>query len=151
MQKVKHDSQEPNQEISFGNVYMILKSWQNCFTLFDQSCLMFKLSSMQYSEPVVIQTRSQSRNEMNTHTEHLCIGQIEASTSPPPPLGNPPGIWLFWKLLFKFPPTRAKMPFKCPTLGSIQVIKCPHPGDISQAHKWQKDGRNAFSCPTKSL
>ena len=65
----------------------------------------------------------------------LCIGQIEASTCPPPP-GQPPGIWLFWKLLFKFPPTRAKMPFKCPTLGSIQVIKCPHPGDISQAQKW---------------
>ena len=58
----------------------------------------------------------------------LCVGQIQASTSPP---GNPPGIWLFWKLLFKFPPTRAKMPFKCPTL------------DISQAHKWHKDGRNA--------
>ena len=35
----------------------------------------------------------------------------------------------------QFPPTRAKMSFKCPTLGSIQVIKCPHPGDISQAHK----------------
>ena len=63
-----------------------------------------------------------------------------------PPPGNPPGIWLFWKLLFKFPPTRAKVPFKCPTLGSIQVIKCPHPGDISQAQKWQKDGGNAFSC-----
>ena len=26
---------------------------------------------MQYSEPVVIQTRSQSCNEINTHTEHL--------------------------------------------------------------------------------
>ena len=26
---------------------------------------------MQYSEPVVIQTRSQSRNEIYTHTEHL--------------------------------------------------------------------------------
>ena len=26
---------------------------------------------MQYSEPVVIQSRSQSRNEINTHTEHL--------------------------------------------------------------------------------
>ena len=43
------------------------------------------------------------------------------------PPGNPPGIWLFWKFLFKFPPTRAKMPFNCPTLGSIQVIKFPHP------------------------
>ena len=75
--------------------------------------------------------------------KHLCIGQIEASTSLP--------IWLFWKLLFKFPPTRAKTPFKCPTLGSIQVIKCPHPRDISQAHKWQKDGGNTLSCRTKSL
>ena len=68
-----------------------------------------------------------------------------------PPPGNPPGIWLFWKLLFKFSPTRAKMPFKCPTFRSIQVIKCPHPGDISQAQKWQKDGGKAFSCRTKSL
>ena len=68
-----------------------------------------------------------------------------------PPPGNPPGIWLFWNVLFKFPPTRAKMPFKCRTLGSIQVIKCPHPGDISQAQKWQRDGGNAFSCRTKSL
>ena len=68
-----------------------------------------------------------------------------------PSPGNPPGIWLFRKLLFKFPPTRARITFKCPTLGSIQVIKCPHPGDISQAHKWQKDGRNAFTCWTKSL
>ena len=67
------------------------------------------------------------------------------------PQGNPPGIWLFWKLLFEFPPTRAKMAFKCQTLGSIQVIKCLHPEDISQAQKWQKDGRNAFNCRTKSL
>ena len=27
------------------------------------------------------------------------------------PPGNPPSIWLFWKLFFKFLPTRAKMPF----------------------------------------
>ena len=33
------------------------------------------------------------------------------------------------------PLTRAKMTFKCPTLGSIQVIKCPHPENISQAQK----------------
>ena len=68
----------------------------------------------------------------------------------PPPPGQTPGIWLFWKLSFKFAPTRDKMSFKCPTLGSIQVIKCPRPGDISQAHKWQKDGRNAFSYRRKS-
>ena len=40
---------------------------------------------MQYSEPVVIQTRSQSRNGINTHTEHLvqkqtiCFNQEEAN------------------------------------------------------------------------
>ena len=62
---------------------------------------MFKLSSMQYSEPVVIQTRSQSRNEMNTNTEHLCIGQIEASTSPP---GQPPGHLTFLKIIVQIPP-----------------------------------------------
>ena len=56
------------------------------------------------------------------------------------PPGNPPGIWLFWKLLFKFPPTRAKIPFKCPTLGSIQVIKCPHPGTF---HRHKNDRRTA--------
>ena len=46
------------------------------------------------------------------------------------PPGNPPGIWLFGKLLFKFPTTRTNMPLKCPTLGSIQVIKYLHPKDI---------------------
>ena len=50
----------------------------------------------------------------------------------------PPGISLFWKLLFKFSPIQAKMPFKCPTLGSIQVIKCPHSGDI---HRHMNDRR----------
>ena len=79
-----------------------------------------------------------------------CNISVKSKLQHAPP-GNPPGIWLFWKLLFKFPPTRAKMPFKCPTLGSIQVIKCPHPGDISQAQKWQKDGGNTFSCRTKYL
>ena len=64
---------------------------------------------------------------------YVCYVSVKSNLQHAPP-GNPPGIWPFWKLLFKFPPTRAKMPFKCPTLGSIQVIKCPHPGDISQAH-----------------
>ena len=31
-----------------------------------------------------------------------------------PSLGNPPGIWLFWKLLFKFPPTRAQNAVQMP-------------------------------------
>ena len=43
--------------------------------------------------------------------ETLCTSQIEASTSPP---GNPPGIWIFGKFLFKFPPHRAGKLFKCP-------------------------------------
>ena len=80
-----------------------------------------------------------------------CYVSVKSKLQHAPPPGNPPGIWLFWKLLFKFPPNRAKMPFKCPTQGSIQVVKCPHPWDISKAQKWQKDGGNAFSCRTKSF
>ena len=57
----------------------------------------------------------------------LYIGQIEVSTSPP---GQPPGYLTFWKIIVQIPPTQTKMPFKCPTLGSIQVIKCLHPGEI---------------------
>ena len=38
------------------------------------------------------------------------------------------------------PPTWAKMPFKCPTLGSIQVIKCPTPGTF---HRHKNDRRTA--------
>ena len=30
------------------------------------------------------------------------------------PPGNPPGIWIFEKILFKFPPHRAEKLFKCP-------------------------------------
>ena len=42
MQKVKHDFQPANKEISSGNVYMI----QKCFTLFEcNSYLSFKLST----------------------------------------------------------------------------------------------------------
>ena len=72
---------------------------------------------------------------------HWFMYRSNRSFNIPPP---PPAHLTFWKLLFKFPATRAKMPFKCPSRRSIQVIKCSHPGDISQAHKWRKDGRNVF-------
>ena len=41
----------------------------------------------------------------------LCTSQIEASTSPP---GNPPGIWIFGKLLFKFPPSPGRKAVQMP-------------------------------------
>ena len=43
------------------------------------------------------------------------------------------------------------MPFKCPTLGSIQVIKCPDARDISQAQKWQKDSGNTFRIVEQNI
>ena len=46
----------------------------------------------------------------------------------PPP---PPDL-TFGKLLFKLP---LPGPLKCPTLGSLKVIKCPHPGGT---YKWQQ-------------
>ena len=78
----------------------------------------------------------------------LCISQIEASTSP---RATPRAFDFFENYCSNPPLPRPKCPSKCPTRGSVQVIKCPHPEDISQAHKWQKDGRNAFSCRTRSL
>ena len=103
------------------------------------------------SLPSLQRSRLCRSSSSRRHKQKSCVTYRSNRSFNMPLPGNPPGIWLFWKFLFKFPPTRAKMPFKCPTLGSIQVIKCPHPGDISQARKWQKDGGNAFSCRTESL
>ena len=44
-----------------------------------------------------------------------------------PSPGNPPGIWIFEKFLFKIPPPEAEKLFKFPIIGPFQVIKCPHP------------------------
>ena len=83
--------------------------------------------------------------------------------NPPPPPGNLPGIWIFGKFLFKFPPPRAKKLFKCSIIGPFQVIKCPHPWEklpdyliiqhkesqVSLTHAWKEVGWEAFSCWTK--
>ena len=59
----------------------------------------------------------------------------------PPPPATPPRIWLFWKLSFKFPPTQAKIPFKCPRHTRV------HSGDQTpppQGHFtgiWMTEGR----------
>ena len=81
------------------------------------------------------------------HRFHCLVGVMYRSNRsfkiplPPPPLpGNPSGIWLFWKLLFKFPPTRAKMPFKCPTQGSFRLSNAPTPGTF---HRHINDRRMA--------
>ena len=44
--------------------------------------------------------------------------------------GQPPGHLRFLKITVQIPPYLSQILFKCPTLGSIQVIKCPHPRDI---------------------
>ena len=47
----------------------------------------------------------------------LCTDQFESSTSPPPPPGATPREFELLKIgLFKFPPLRAKEPFKCLTI-----------------------------------
>ena len=45
----------------------------------------------------------------------------------------PPGHLTFLKIIVQIPPY--------PGQNTVQM---PHPGDISQAQKWQKDGRNVF-------
>ena len=52
-----------------------------------------------------------------------------------PPRATPRAFDFFENYCSNSPLPGPKMLFKCPTLGSIQVIKCPHPGDISQAQK----------------
>ena len=84
MRKVKHDFQVPNQKISFGNACMI----QNCFIFFDRnSCSSsnYQLHAAQLwtgCTEFYNLTRSQSRNEINTHTEHkntmICFNWKEA-------------------------------------------------------------------------
>ena len=56
---------------------------------------------------------------------------IKSKLQHPPP-GNPPGIWIFGKFWFKFPPPEAEKLFKCPIIGPFQVIKCPHPRENFQ-------------------
>ena len=85
-----------------------------------------------------------SRSRKSLGISLLCIGLIKISTSPPC-RATPSGIWLFWKLLFKFPPTRAKMPFKCHSLGSIQMIKCPTPGTF---HRHKNLNRRTAETPS---
>ena len=75
---------------------------------------------------VVIRQPGRDRNDQGI----MAYVSVKSKLQHLPP-GQPPGHLTF---LFKFSPNRAKMPFKCPTQGSIQVIKFPHPGDISQAH-----------------
>ena len=55
----------------------------------------------------------------------LCTSQIEASTSPP---GNPPGIWIFGKFLFK--KEAVKMPHRRSIPGDQMP---PPPGNFSVA------------------
>ena len=40
--------------------------------------------------------------------------------------GQPPGIWIFGKFLFKFPPSETEKLFKCSFIGPFQMIKYPY-------------------------
>ena len=62
-----------------------------------------------------------------------CTDQVETSTSPPPPRGKPRAFELLKIGLFKFPPPRAKMVFKCPTLWSDLSVKSAPPKEQSSS------------------
>ena len=67
--------------------------------------------------------------QQHQSVERLCTGQFQNRPSPPP--GKPPGIWLFWKILVKFPamlpvltsPVRASKRVKSPTLSCHALMK----------------------------
>ena len=96
----------------------------------DQACLMscFIFSCQEYN---VKKQSIQTSNSVLMYRSNRSFNM--------PPRATPRAFDFFENYCSNSPTTRAKMPFKCPTLGSIQVIKCPHRGDISQAQKWQKD------------
>ena len=69
MQKSKHDFEVANQEISFGNVYMI----QNGFTFFDRnSCLTFKLST------AITQWKKYTHRTLSLKNTTICFNWKEA-------------------------------------------------------------------------
>ena len=57
-----------------------------------------------------------------------------------PPPGNPPGIWLFWKLLFKFPLPGSKRRSNAPHWGPFRWSNAPTPGTF---HRHKNDRRMA--------
>ena len=92
----------------------------------DQACLMscFIFSCQEYN---VKKQSIQTSNSVLMYRSNRSFNM--------PPRATPRAFDFFENYCSNSPTTRAKMPFKCPTLGSIQVIKCPHRGDISQAQK----------------
>ena len=68
---------------------------------------------------------------------------------PPPPPHQ--GIWLFWKFIVQILPYPSQNAFQSHIRVRSGDQICPLSGDISQAHEWQKDGKHAFICRTKSL
>ena len=85
-----------------------------------------------------------SRNNLFRRvTVYLCIGQIEASTCPPP--GNPPSIWLFWKLLFKFPHYPGQNAVQMPHTGVHSGDQMPPPRGHFTGTK-MTEGWRAYAC-----
>ena len=68
-----------------------------------------------------------------------------------PPPGQPPGHLTFLKIIVQIPPYPGQNAVQMPHIRVHSGDQMPHPRDISQAQKQQKDGGNAFSCRTKSL
>ena len=73
----------------------------------------------------------------------LCIGQIEASTCPPP------GHLTFLKIIVQIPPYPGQNAVQMPHTRVHLGDQMPPPPGTFHGHK--NDGRNALSCRTKSL
>ena len=61
-------------------------------------------------------TKTPKRGKKNSKNYVPVTSQLQHS-----PPGSPPGIWIFEKFLFKFPPHRA-----------LKLFKCPHPQENTQ-------------------
>ena len=77
----------------------------------------------------------------------LYIGQIEASTCPP--RANPPGIWLFWKLVFKIPPYPGQNAVQMPHTRVHSGDQMPPPGGHFTGTKMTEGRRKRLQLSNK--
>ena len=68
--------------------------------------------------------------------ENNVLVKSKLQHAPPPLPEQTRGHLTFLKIIVQIPPYTGQNAVQMPhRLGSVQVIKCPHPGDISKAHK----------------
>ena len=102
----------------------------------DQACLMscFIFSCQEYNV---------KKQSIQTSNSALMYRSNRSFNMPPP--GNPPSIWLFWKLLFKFPHYPGQNAVQMPHTGVHSGDQMPPPRGHFTGTK-MTEGWRAYAC-----